>query len=101
MTSMELNESPSCYEKTNWVINHDSWVSDNLSQILSVAGKVELAKKSRHNVWLSLAFICQVYLNFGLILIIRMVNLVQVQVDRSDYNNVIGCLPYLKVNRKN
>ncbi|KAH7856253.1 hypothetical protein Vadar_034521 [Vaccinium darrowii] len=24
-----------------------------------------------------------------------------VQVDRSDYNNVIGCLPYLKVNRKN
>ncbi|XP_058207022.1 large ribosomal subunit protein bL35c [Rhododendron vialii] len=24
-----------------------------------------------------------------------------VQVDRSDYNNVIGALPYLKVNRKN
>jgi len=24
-----------------------------------------------------------------------------IQVDRSDYNNVIGALPYLKVNRKN
>ncbi|PWA60112.1 ribosomal protein L35 [Artemisia annua] len=24
-----------------------------------------------------------------------------VQVDRSDYNNVIGALPYLKVNRAN
>lgn len=27
------------------------------------------------------------------------VRVTQVQVDRSDYNNVIGALPYLKVNR--
>ncbi|KAE9464294.1 hypothetical protein C3L33_03798, partial [Rhododendron williamsianum] len=35
------------------------------------------------------------FLNLGFSL------LLQVQVHRSDYNNVIGALPYLKVNRKN